>query len=83
MTRFAPKPPIPVEREVSEGRLVSRGSERGGLGDGWSVWAFEGWGCGSSSWGHEPEGTRKCLTKFFLLFSPRSPERDCVCVCLV
>lgn len=33
--------------------------------------------------GHEPKGMRKCLTKFFLLFSSRSPERDCVCVCLV
>ena len=88
-----PEPPGPVEREVSEGKCVSWDSELVGwgrvvcvwLGVGWGGvgWGGVGWGGGSSWRGNEPEGMRKHLTKFFLLFSPRSPERDCVCVCLV
>lgn len=77
-----PKSLVPMKREVSEGRLVSQVCEGVGQAVGPLQDVGDGGG-GSSSSGLERKGTRKCLTKFFLLFSPRSPERDCVCVCLV
>ena len=43
------EPPGPVEREVSEGKCVSWGSELIGWG-GWSVWGL-GWG--GVGWGGE------------------------------